>query len=303
MPEVVELESRRGFTLGGSEAAAACGVDKYRARVALWAEKTGRLERQGSEAAEWGKLLEPVIAAELERRGYELVPAPADGFARTDLPWLTGHPDAFTELAGEPGLVEIKTAGHYAGAEWSSEAGAPLAYLVQLHHYFALTGATRGLLACLVAGQRLELREVAVDEVALRRILELEEEFLGYLRRDEPPPPDGSSSAHETLLELYPTATRGEAVRLDEAGWRDYKRLRELREQADAIGRQTAELEQRLKARLGEAELLLSPYDDVVARWSSHERRAVDVKALRSALPHVAAEYTTATPVRRFTLE
>lgn len=45
---VVQLPTR--FTIGGSEAAAAAGIDPHRSRVGLWLEKTGRVEREETEA-------------------------------------------------------------------------------------------------------------------------------------------------------------------------------------------------------------------------------------------------------------
>src|SRR5205823_9061029 len=105
----------------------------------------------------------------------------------------------------------------------------------------------RGLLAILVGGQRLELVEVERDDDAIRRLLALEEDFYGYLIRDEPPPPDGSSSAREAVAALFPNAVAGKAVRLDAEAMADYRELKARKEQRDAIERQIAALENRLK--------------------------------------------------------
>jgi putative phage-type endonuclease len=300
---VVALDSRRAFSIGGSEAAAACGLDPWRSRVMLWAEKTGRIERDDSEPASWGRLLQPVICGELERRGWEVSPAPPDGFRDEERPWMTGHPDGFTEVERVPGVLEVKTAGAWAGREWHEEAGAPLAYLVQLQHYFALTGYDVGLLACLVGGQRLETRVVHRDDTAIGRMIELEAAFLEYVKSDSPPPPDGSASAADALAALYPESRPGSVVRLDKRGWAEYRALKARREQRAAIDRQVAELEQRLKARIGEAEAAISPHDEICARWTSYERTALDTKLLRKSLPHIADQYSETKTLRRFTLE
>lgn len=300
---VVSLEARRALTIGGSEAAAACGVDPYRSRVMLWAEKTGRVERESGEAATWGKLLEPVIYAELERRGFALMPAPEGGFKDDERPWLTGHPDGFAELDDQPALLEVKTAGVWTGREWQADAGAPLAYLVQLHHYFELTGYDLALLAVLIGGQRLETRIVRRDDAVIERMLEREDDFVEHVKRDSPPPPNGSDSAKDALSALYPASVPGKAVRLDRDGWAEYRTLKARREQRDAVEAQVAELEQRLKVRIGDAEAAVSPHDDVVARWTSYERTSIDTKALREQRPDIAAEYSTTKTLRRFTLE
>jgi putative phage-type endonuclease len=301
--QLVQLDSRRALTVGGSEAAAACGLDPYRSRVMLWAEKTGRVTLEKTEAMRWGRLLEPVIIAEVQERGYPFEAAPGEGLQDAERPWLIGHPDGFTELDGWPAVLEVKTAGAWAGREWREDAGAPLAYILQCHHYLHLTGYGVALLACLVSGQRLELRAVRRDEAVIARMLELEAELVEYVRRDEPPPPDGSESAKDALAALYPQSAETETVRLDREAMREYESLRVRREQRDVIGRQVDELEQRLKARMRDAATAISPYDEVVARWTSYERTAIDTAALRRALPAIAAEYETTKTLRRFTLE
>jgi len=197
----------------------------------------------------------------------------------------------------------VKTANAWAGREWHDDAGAPLAYLVQLQHYFELTGYALALLAVLIGGQRLETRVVHRDTYAIHAILEMEERFRDFVRRDTPPPPDGSDSAKDALTALYPQSVAGQAVRLDRRGYADYHALKARKEQHAEIGRQVVELEQRLKARMGEAEAAISPHDEVVARWTSYDRTTIDTKALRAALPAIAQEYKTTTTLRRFTLE
>ena len=101
---VVDLATRRLEKIGGSEAAAACGVDPHTSRIMLWAEKTGKVEREQSEAMRWGNLLQPVVYAELEAREWEVMPAPDDEGVHPDLPWLTGHVDGYVNVDGERGV-------------------------------------------------------------------------------------------------------------------------------------------------------------------------------------------------------
>jgi putative phage-type endonuclease len=300
---VVSLEAHRAAVIGGSEAAAACGVDPFRSRVMLWAEKTGRVQREPTEATHWGTVLQPLIAEELERRGWPTMPAPADGYRDDARSWLVGHPDGFTEVDGCAAILEIKTAGPWAGRQWADDGAAPIPYLLQLQHYFELTGYSVGLLACLVAGQRLETRIVHRDDAVIATMLELEGGFRDFVVRDTPPPPDGSESSAAALAAIYPASVAGEVVRLTGDEWADYRALKARREQRDAIGRQVDELEQRLKARMGDAEEAVSPHDEVVARWTSYERTTIDTKALRNQRPDIAAEYSTTKTLRRLTLE
>ena len=51
--------------IGGSDAAVACGISRYKSPVELWLEKTGQLPNQeAGEAAYWGTQLEPFVRAD-----------------------------------------------------------------------------------------------------------------------------------------------------------------------------------------------------------------------------------------------
>lgn len=294
---------RPPVTIGGSDAAAACGIDPFRSRVMLWCEKTGRVERPESEAMTWGKRLEPVVMEVLEARGYIIHPAPAytDG-ARA---WLTGHPDGFVghqgESDGRPELLEVKTAGVWSSRDWNG-GGVPIHYQAQVQHYLHLTGLTRALVACLVGGQRLEVREVERDDRAIETLLALEEEFFSYIASDRPPPPDGSASAKEALAALHPSATTGKVARLSGALWDDLRALRAREEQLAVVERQRDELKQRIQAEMGDAEVAISPHDTEVAKWTNVTSHRLDTARIRKERPDLYDTYGVASESRRFTL-
>jgi predicted phage-related endonuclease len=299
---VVPINAAQGWTLGGSEAAAACGIDPWRSRVALWLEKRGEWPNLTSEPALWGRLLEPVVYAELERRGYHVMPAPADGFQDDDNPWLVGHPDGFAELKGEAALLEIKTAGQWTANEWKGESGAPLPYLLQLHHYFELTGYSLALLAVLIAGQRLETRIVHRDDAVIARMLELEGDFIAHLREGQMPAPDGSDSTKEALREMF-VPTPGLVVRADKRIESHAREARILRESIKAREAQLRKHTQTIQAYMGEATELISRHDATLAKWTPYERTDLDREALKEAMPSTVTEFSTTKTLRRFTLE
>ncbi len=306
----VTVTELRRVTLGGSSAAAACGVDPYLSPVMLWAILTGRAEHPETEAMHFGKLLEAVVWSELEERGYELLPAPADGFRDSERKWLVGHPDGFAayfavaSVPAEPStdVLEIKTASQWAHRNgWS--ANVPIAYQAQAQVYMHLTGRTRTLLACLVGGSRLELRTIERDEHAVNLLLAGMEAFMRYVRRDRQPPVDGSDSTRDALVHyLYPEAEPSKLVRLDREHWWLVRELRARKEQRERIDEQIQEHENRLKAFMGDAELAISPHDTDAIRWSNVRSTRVDTTALRTERPEVAAEYEKVTTTRRFTV-
>lgn len=268
---VSRLADRR-FTVGGSEAAAACGVNPYDSRVALWARKTGRVPATAeNEAMLWGKLIEPVILDVLENHGYSCWAG--SEFRDDGRPWMVGHPDAFgREVCGDGSLfvVDAKTSGPWSAGAWDDD-GAPVAYVMQLLHYMHLTGCDHGLLACLIGGQRLEVRTVERDDEAIAMMLRAEEEFVTYCRRDVPPPPRGSESDAAALRVMFP-GEQGKSVRLSRQTLALVHEYRDRHRQLQAVKRQCDELKQSIQLAMGDAEVALSLSDEVAAKWTVYQR-------------------------------
>jgi putative phage-type endonuclease len=269
--------------IGGSEAAAACGLDPFKSRVRLYLEKRGEIEqREGSEAAVWGTLLQPVIAEEVERRGYVTMPAPDDAITSEAHPFMVGHPDGFCKDAADAippstrGLLEIKTAGLWQNHLWL-DGGTPNAYVIQVQHYMVLTGLEWALIAALIGGQRLELRVVERDEKLIGVMLQLEAEFWRMLNEGEMPSPDGSEATQEAIRRLYPEAHAGTAVNLTSKD-RDlidsYKRLNEALKETE---QQRDVFKQELQLRLGDNELGLLDGAPAI-RWSTVNRKGYTVE-------------------------
>lgn len=271
----------RPFTIGGSEAAAACGVDPYCSPVMLWARKTGRIPpAPESEAMLWGTLLEPLILGVVDHHGYLIHEAGSpDGEQETwsdpERPWLIGHPDAFASLYNDDGssveyVVDAKTTGAWNGHAWNDD-GAPTAYVVQVQTYMHLTGLDHALLACLVGGQRLQLRTVERDQEAINLVLALLERFREYVLTDTPPPVDGADSTAEALRAMYPGES-GATVTLDREGLRWLAEYRARDRQYQAVKKHRDEAKQALQLAMGDAEIALTPAEEVAARWTTFQR-------------------------------
>jgi len=296
----VTVTELRRVTLGGSTAAAACGIDPYLSPVMLWAQLTGKAVREETEAMHFGKRLEAVVWSELEERGYVLLPAPADGFRDPERKWLVGHPDGFA--VAEESVLEIKTANQWAHRNgWSADV--PVAYQAQAQVYMHLTGRELTTLACLVGGSRLEVHAIERDEAAIGLLLDGMERFMRYVRRDRPPPADGSDSTRDALVHyLYPEAEPGKLVRLDREHWQVKCELVARREQRKRIEEQEQALQNRLIAFAGDAELAISPHDTDAFSLKTVRTPRIDTTALRAQRPEIAAEYEKVTTTRRFTL-
>jgi putative phage-type endonuclease len=295
---VLDLETRR-YRVGGSEAAAACGVDPFRSRIMLWAEKTGRIERPESPAMRMGTLLQPTVAALVEGEGYEVMPAPAGTYSHPRNDFMIGHLDGFTVIDERPAPLEIKTRG----TGWKDDTKALAAAVMQAQQYMELTAAESALVAVLhggYCGMALDLRIVRRDDALIALMVELEREFVEFVRSDTPPDPDGSDSAREAVRAMAGNAEPGKTVRATPDIWKAVKTIRKCDERIAAIKAQREQAAQTVQAFMGDAEELVTPFDTPAARWPTSTRKSLDTAALKAAHPSIAGAFTKATTYRTF---
>ena len=140
------LEARRRG-IGGSDAGAVIGVNKYRSNVDAWKEKAGLIvpEDVGDKpAVKFGKLAERHIRAlfALEHPEMSVEYHEFYMYFQPERPWLYATLDGeLTDDSGRHGILEIKTATIQNAAGWSEWVdGIPQNYYAQVLHQLAATG-------------------------------------------------------------------------------------------------------------------------------------------------------------------
>ena len=142
MPYEDWLEYRKQG-IGGSDAAVACGISRYKSQVELWLEKAGQLPAQeAGEAAYWGTQLEPLVRAEFTRRTGIEVAHTMQLLQSTEHPFMLANLDGTCEHPDfGPCVFEAKTASAYKAKEWDNSI--PEEYLLQIQHYMAVIAVVR----------------------------------------------------------------------------------------------------------------------------------------------------------------
>lgn len=247
------LDARRS-AITATDAAAVLGRSPWRTALHVYADKLGlRDDLDETERMEWGRRLEPVIAAAYrERTGRAVDLAPPHALARsTSREWMAASLDARqgSRELGE-GVLEIKC------AEWDDtwEHEAPLHYQIQLQHQLAVTGRTWGTLVVLLRGNRLLWHDVERNDRFCSLLIEREAELWDRIQRHDPPAPEPTHLGFEAVKVLYPTATAGSSIELGH----EAEALAEEWELAKAAVKEAVErkdgLEAQIRALLGDAE-------------------------------------------------
>jgi putative phage-type endonuclease len=270
-----DFDELRRTGLGGSDAAAACGLSPWRTPYDLWLEKLGQAEPlPASEPMLWGNLLEPVIAAEYCRRtGHQIALAPPM-LRHPTHPFMIAHIDGRIDNSR---ILECKTARTAAGWGETGSDEIPLQYLAQIHHYLVVAGAAAADIAVLIGGQDFRLYEVAADADIARELVEQEYLFWRRVETREPPDPVNTADAVRRWGSLAAAGT----VIATEAELFAFERLQQIRSQKKHLESEQDEAELKLMQALGEeGDRLVDEAGTLLASWKmDNGRKAYSVAA------------------------
>jgi putative phage-type endonuclease len=265
--------------IGASESPIVLGLSPFKSLFQLWAEKTGEAPRDDAdnEPAEWGLRLErPICEAFAERTGRRVSLWPPYSLVRhEELHWLVATPDAVqTDANRGHGLVQIKTTSAFNAADWSD--GPPLFYQVQCQHELHVTGFEWGTLCVLIGGQKLRTYDYELNPKFIAALLPKLEAFWRSVVDRVPPPVDGSLATARVLARLHPY-DNGETVMLPQDALEWTVQRQEAIEQIEAAEAIKTEMDNRLKAAIGDATFGLLA-DGSRWSWKTQNRRGYTVE-------------------------
>jgi putative phage-type endonuclease len=270
--------------------------------MAVFLEKTGRLPDRDEEPEymRWGRLLEDAITKEFEVRTSLFVRRRQSMLSHRERPWMKATIDG--AVTDDPagallplGVLEIKTVAGFKSDAWADDA-IPDHFRIQVLHQLIVTGQQHAWVAVLFGGQRLEIREVDLDEDDAASLIALEEAFWKRVQDDEPPAGDGTEGSTSSLRAAYANGGGRPVALGDEALGLIVERLAATAEMNLAEKRK-ATAEQGLMALLGDAEVGLIDGRPRVT-WKRFLRKDVDIKGLRIHHTAIVDRFTRQMPYR-----
>jgi putative phage-type endonuclease len=242
-----------------SDAAAILGENDRRGPLAVYLEKTGLASGpEETVLMRHGRRMESVIAdwyaEEKQRPLIDL--GPLTVVQHPDLAWLGATLDRMHEDAAL-GPLEAKAVGGGQVSRWKDDE-APDEYRIQLQIQMACTGAQMGVLAAVLYGVQLAVREEQRHEGFLRAVLPRLEEFQWRVLNKRPPEADATDGTKEALAKAFPN-TDGSVVRLDEDALDIADAMAAARVEEKRYKEAAEECRNRLVQRMGAAQSALLP--------------------------------------------
>jgi len=311
-PHAVETLDRTTY-LGGSDVAAILGVappNWNKTPFMLYQQKTGAFTEELTPAkrrilargARWEPIVLEMAVDELTDRGHDVeVVAVNQRYQDPELPFLAAEIDAELIVDGEPVNGEMKTASYFAAGDWgdydSNEV--PIYYLAQVMHGLMIQPRRRTLVAAVTGfDDRPMIRWVERDDETIAAIREREIEFWERLQRGEPPDPDTPAD----VKWCYPRDLRA-SIQADDALIDAHRRLKAAKASAKALEADIELLVTQIKARMGDAAMLLGPNGKPIATWKTNkDGQKTDWQAVATELAaprELIAKHTKTTPGAR----
>ena len=276
------LEHRR-LGIGGSDASAVCGINKYKSPVELWMDKTGQLPPQEvGEAAYWGTQLETIVRAEFTKRTGIEVTKPNVILQSEEHPFMLANLDGTCEVPDVGTCIfEAKTASAYKAGEW--EDTIPDEYQLQIQHYMAVTGYAGAYIAVLIGGNTFRWKFIERDEELISMLIELETDFWKHVQDCTPPPLDGSNASAKFLADRFCDSIPQSHITLPDTAVTLLAQYDEACEQLEIVTEQKQRAETLLKEMMGENEM--GTAGDRIVTWKSVSQERLDSKTLKAEHP------------------
>lgn len=268
--------------IGGSDAAAACGLNPWKSRANLYLEKTGKLVKDfDNELLRQGRDLEDYVAKRFTEATGKKVRRNNFMMADKEHPFLLADIDR--EVVGENAILECKTTSPFAKDKWANGA-IPVNYELQCHHYMMVTGAEKCYIACLIFSNEFIVREIPRDEEVIQMLKDQEVDFWeNYVLAGQMPAPDGSAEYDQALKDRFKGGLEEEiSLEVDKTDYEAYKERKDLIKTLEADNK---EFEQKIKLQLEDCNYGATPYMSVSYKPVTSNR--IDSKRLKKEKPEL----------------
>lgn len=270
----------RSKGIGGSDIGAILGVNKYRSLVDVYLDKIEGKKVEDNNAMFWGRILEPIIRAEFQKKHSEeyqtyLVPYSLKyGVLRANVDGLI-----YNNNTQKWGVLEIKTANQFTTKEWS-DGVVPQSYYAQVMHYLTVTGLDYAIIVVLIGGSDYREFYIERNEDEVKAIKEVAEDFWDtYIIPQKIPAPDGSDSYSEYQRELLAKyETFSNRVELDDDMNKLLDESEEKKQQIKELEKEVKETEQKIMNIIIDNEADLAESNKYKVKLVTQNRTKVDPK-------------------------
>lgn len=284
--------------IGGSDAGAICGLNPYVSPISVFLDKTSDVtEDMDNESMRQGRDLEAYVAQRFMEETGKKVRKCNRILQNENHPFMIADVDRL--IVGESAGLECKTASPYSSDKWK-DGRIPEHYLLQCHHYMAVTGAKAWYIAVVIYGREFKYAKIERDEELIQYLVSIEREFwYRHVKTCTMPSPDGSKVADEVLQNYFRESDKEKQVTLQEFD-KQLERRDELTDMIEKLDKERRQIDQNIKLAMAEAEVGVG--SGHIVNWKSYVSSRIDTERLKKEKPEIYKDYCKETRTRRFTV-
>jgi len=296
-----EWLQERATGIGGSDAAAVCGMSPWHTPLDIYMEKVGYLDQVGRGRDEEtpdmrrGTLLEPVVLQMYTDETGVVVRKPEESVVSADYPFMRANLDGLT-MPNEDVGIEAKTSRNRAGwgEPWTAEI--PVVYLFQVQHNMVASGLDVFHVPVLFGDFEFAVYEVEADREFQGLMIEQEARFWAMIEARTPPDPVNDADVSKRWPISSPISRKATKADLEIGG-----HLLAVREYFKRLEAYKESLEAELKRSMEEVEALVCGEETICTWKTARGATRFDTKKFQAEHPELYGLYTyQSAPSRRF---
>lgn len=283
------LKQRR-MSIGGSDAGAVLGFNKYQSPYSLYCEKIYpelfKKDLSDNDAIHFGNVLEDVVAKEFAARTGKKVRRHNKMMYHDEHEFMSANIDRL--VVGEKALLECKTANQYKDSDWK-DGNVPGSYMAQCYHYLAVTGLERAYIAVLIGGQKFVWTTIERDEEVIDQIIEAEKNFwYNNIQKQVPPPTDDTEATSEALNKLW-GVTNDNVLTIKQEHEAHIKAMTSIDRQVKELQQEKRGHQNKIKELLGENEV--GQTTNYKVTWKPQSSVRFDSKRFKTEYPELYEKF------------
>jgi putative phage-type endonuclease len=259
----------RQLGIGGSDMPIILGLSNYKTPYQLYLEKIGESlpSNEMTSNQYWGHKLEHIIREEFSLRNNVDIQIPPS-VVHKDYDFLRGNLDGY--ISEWNAVLEVKCSSQFMANEWGEDGSdtIPMAYLVQVAHYCAVTNADCAYIAVLIGGNDYRQFKYVRDFELETHLIEKAKTFWNCVQNKTPPEPINQIDLRLMYPKHNPEKTKKIAPEF-------YEQLNVLADTKFKI-KQLTEVEDRYKFNImqfmQDAECLVDETGKPIVSWKSNKR-------------------------------
>ena len=290
----------RQLGIGGSDAGAIMGANKYRSAIDVYIDKTSDVPSaiEDNEAMRLGRDLEDYCSKRFTEATGLAVHRSNVIYQSTENPFMLANIDR--KVSGQNIGLEIKTVSPLNESLWDNNE-IPSNYYYQIMHYMAVTGFEAFYICALIFGKRLVIHKIERNEDVIHNLISKEKSFwYDYVQAGIMPLSDGSKSAKTAISNYYATATPNTDIPLIDYD-EELNRWDEITSQQEMLATEKNIIEDHIKQVLKDAEAGNATNHKIT--WKNVVSNRFDSYSLKKDLPEIYERYLKTNTHRRFMIK